>query len=291
MKRQTSFVVGLLLVAATSLQMAGVASAKTSPGPANQIIIKSQDTNRGQIIIDSVIAAQDGWLVIYTDPCIRRCAIIGYTPVHRGLNTHFTADINSDQAELFSTLWAVLHVDKGIAGLLELPGPDEPVIQDGKPVMVAFGTHPGPLPEPTPTKRPPSKPYAKLQADYRILNWCKSDTPGELIGTMQVDATGGDGHYTYSFIGARSTDTFNFQWRACSVLVESLHVYSSDGQHIAVPVWRTDLPCPRNWDDSICSCTCNCGCGCKCHCDCGCFYNCNCDCGCNSSCGCSCSCP
>ena len=45
MKRQTSFVLGLLLVAATSLQMAGVASAKTGPGPANQITIKDQDTN------------------------------------------------------------------------------------------------------------------------------------------------------------------------------------------------------------------------------------------------------
>ena len=153
MKRQTSFVVGLLLVAAMSLPMAGVASAKTGPGSANQIIIKAQDANRGQIIIDSVTAAQDGWLVIYTDPCIRRCAMIGYTPVHRGLNTHFTADINSDQAQLFSTLWAVLHVDKGITGLLELPGPDEPVVQDGKPVMVAFGTHPAPPPGPPPAKK------------------------------------------------------------------------------------------------------------------------------------------
>ena len=290
MKRQTSFVVGLLLVAAMSLPMVGVASAKTAPGSANQIIVKAQDANRGQIIIDSVTAAQDGWLVIYTDPCIRRCAMIGFTPVHRGLNTHFTADINSDQAQLFSTLWAVLHVDKGITGLLELPGPDEPVVQDGKPVMVAFGTHPGPPPGPPPAKKLPSKPYAKLQADYRILNWCKSDTPGELIGTLQVDATGGDGHYTYSFIGARSTDTFNFQWRACSALVESLHVYSGDGQQIAVPVWRTDLPCPKDWDDPICDCACNCGCGCKCDCDCGCT-NCNCDCGCNNSCDCSCSCP
>jgi len=289
MKRQTSFVVGLLLVAAMSLPMTGVASAKTGPRFANQITIKAQDANRGQINIDSVTAAQEGWLVIYTDPCIRRCAMIGYTPVHRGLNTNFTADINSDQAQLFSTLWAVLYVDKGLLGLLELPGPDEPVVQDGKPVMVAFGTHPAPPPGPPPAKKTASKPYAKLQADYRILNWCKSDTPGELIGALQVDATGGDGHYTYSFIGARSTDTFNFQWRACSALVESLHVSSGDGQKIVVPVWRTDLPCPKDWDDPICDCACNCGCGCKCDCDCGCT-NCNCDCGCNKSCDCSCSC-
>ena len=119
MKKQTSFVVGLLLVAATSLPMAGVASAKTGPGPANQITLKDQDTNRGQISIDSVTAAQEGWLILYTDPCIRRCAMVGYTPVHRGQNTHFTADIDSSAVEPFRTLWAVLHVDKGNIGLLQ----------------------------------------------------------------------------------------------------------------------------------------------------------------------------
>jgi hypothetical protein len=45
-----------------------------------------------------------------------------------------------------------------------------------------------------------------------------------------------EGHYTYGFIGPRTTDTFDFQWRACSVLVETLHVWSGDGQEIAVPV-------------------------------------------------------
>jgi len=280
MKKQTSFVVGLLLVAATSLQMAGVASAKTGPVPANQITIKAQDANRGQIIIDSVTAAQEGWLIIYTDPCIRRCAMVGYTPVHRGQNTHFTADIDSSAVEPFRTLWAVLHVDKGSIGLLEWPGSDEPVLQDGKPVMVAFATQVIPPPGPPAKIVSPSKGYAKLQADFRIYNWRKSDTPGDLIGALQVYATGGNGHYTYGFIGLRATDTFDFQWRACSALVETLHVRSGDGQEIAVPVWRADLPCPKNWDTYTGDCDCsNCKCGCGCHCKCGCDCS-NCGCGC-----------
>jgi hypothetical protein len=286
MKRQRSFLVlvGLLLVAAVSLPMAGVASART--GPANQIVIQAQETNNtNQILVDSVTAAQDGWIVIYTDPCGKRCAMVGYGYVRRGQSTHFTVNIDSSAAGPFPTLWAMLHVDKGVPGLLEWPGPDEPVLQDGKPVMVAFATQSPSQPGPTSTAAgtatqrgtPTPKAYPKLQADYRIYNWRKLvDMPGELVGTIEVRATGGDGHYTYQFIGTgvHSTDTFDFRWRACSALVESLHVWSGDGQKIDVPVWRDDVPCPKHWptecDDCGCGCGCGCSCGCNCSCNCGC---------------------
>jgi hypothetical protein len=80
-----------------------------------------------------------------------------------------------------------------------------------------------------------------------IYNWRKSETPRDLIGTMMVYARGGDGHYTFEFIGLRHADTFDFRWRACTTLVNSLRVWSGDGQRIDVPVWRDDLPCPKHW--------------------------------------------
>ena len=142
MKKQRSFwvVAGLLIVAGLSLPVTSSVAAQTGPGPANQITIKAQETNNNQILVDSVIAAQDGWIIIYTDPCGSGCAIIGYAPVHRGQNTHFTVNIDSSLAEPFPTLWAMLHVDQGILGRPEWPGPDEPVLQDSQPVMVAFAT-------------------------------------------------------------------------------------------------------------------------------------------------------
>jgi len=93
---------------------------------------------------------------------------------------------------------------------------------------------------------PTPKVYARLEADYTIYNWRKADAP-DLTGTMKVYAHGGDGHYTYEMIGMRYTDTFDFRWRACHVLVNSLRVRSGDGQEISVPVWRKDLPCPEGW--------------------------------------------
>ena len=98
-----------------------------------------------------------------------------------------------------------------------------------------------------PRATPAPKTYPKLQADFSIYNWRKSETPRDLIGTMTVYATGGDGHYTYEFIGLHTTNTFDFRWRSGTVLVNSLRVWSGDGQMIVVPVWRDDLPCFKRW--------------------------------------------
>jgi hypothetical protein len=89
--------------------------------------------------------------------------------------------------------------------------------------------------------------YPPLEADFSIYDWRKSETPRDLIGTMTVYARGGDGHYTFEFIGLHDTNTFDFRWRACSVLVNSLRVRSGDGQQIDLPVWRDGLPCPKHW--------------------------------------------
>ncbi len=96
---------------------------------------------------------------------------------------------------------------------------------------------------------PTPKVYPRLEADFSIYNWRKSDALWELTGTMTVYAHGGDGHYTYEFIGLRNTSTFDFQWKNCSTLVNSLRVWSGDGQQIDVPVWREDLPCYKHWRD------------------------------------------
>jgi hypothetical protein len=87
--------------------------------------------------------------------------------------------------------------------------------------------------------------YPKLEAEYAIYGWREApDAPGDLLGTLEVFARGGDGKYTYEFIGLHTTRIFEFQWRACSVLVNSVRVRSGDGQWIDVPVWRDNLPCP-----------------------------------------------
>jgi hypothetical protein len=114
-------------------------------------------------------------------------------------------------------------------------------------VVAAFARAPAGEAMAAPAPRPTPLAYPQLEADFSIYNWHKSETPRDLIGTMTVYPSGGDGHYTYEFIGVRYTNTFDFRWRACTTLVNSLRVWSGDGQRIDVPVWRDDLPCPKKW--------------------------------------------
>ena len=52
-------------------------------------------TGSGQIMVDSVTAAQAGWLVVYTDTSLSLSSMVGWVPIHQGLNTNLKVDINS----------------------------------------------------------------------------------------------------------------------------------------------------------------------------------------------------
>jgi len=122
------------------LLMTGAADAQ-GVGP-NQIVIRHQDTSSGQLTIDLVIAARDGFVGIYTDTTAAFSSMVGWTSVRQGRNTNLIVNIDAELAEPCATLWAVLHVDRGTPGHWDWPGVDEPVSQNGQIVMVPFATSP-----------------------------------------------------------------------------------------------------------------------------------------------------
>lgn len=160
MKRQRCFAAALglsFVMAITSFWVAVPANAQKGGG-ANQIAVRQQDTNTGQIIVDSVAAAEDGWLVIYFGDKLDPLTIAGFAPVHKGVNTDVKVDVNRELVDPYPTLWAVLHVDKGVIGTFEWPGADTPVWEGGKPVMAAFGTQAAPVIAAAPQAPAPSAP-------------------------------------------------------------------------------------------------------------------------------------
>ncbi len=124
----------VMMIAGLSVVGAAAASAQTDGVPP-KITIRAQDTDN-QIIVDSVTAGEDGWIVIYKDPNGNLGAQLGFAPVHRGQNTNFTVDLDSRKAAKAPTLWARLHVDRGEIGVFE-PGIDGPASQSP---VVAFAT-------------------------------------------------------------------------------------------------------------------------------------------------------
>ncbi len=115
----------------------------TSAKSTNQISVSNQSLNTGVVMIDSVTAAQDGWVVLYRNPNFGAGDIVGYAPVYQGTNygVRVTVDTSklTDQAPI---LWARLHTDQGMPNVFEWgyrgrAYADPPVFP---PVTAAFGT-------------------------------------------------------------------------------------------------------------------------------------------------------
>ncbi len=120
------------------------APSTTTTGTANAINVTMQALNAGVMHVDSVTAAQDGWIVVYKNPNLTSGDIVGYAPVRQGVNTNVPVTIDTKRVEGLPGLWIVLQADNGVPGLFEwglrnLPYDDQPVYENGHPVMTGFG--------------------------------------------------------------------------------------------------------------------------------------------------------
>ncbi len=142
-----------VVVLAVVVAVSAVGSVQAAT-PQNQISVRDQDLNTGIAVLDSVTAAQGGWVIVYSDPSFTDGSIVGYAPVNQGVNSNVKVTI--DTGKLYSmvnntrvlqpTLWVRLHVDNPVMGLLEwgglhnFPYNDSPVIENGHEVTAEFGT-------------------------------------------------------------------------------------------------------------------------------------------------------
>jgi len=149
MKSQKGLVVvsKLLIAVIAVVALAGASLVEAAALP-NKITVRSQDISSGILTIDSVSAAQAGWVVVYKNANLTSGEIIGYAPVAAGVNTNVKVTLNTNRLKLdeqIYTLWARLHADNGTPGLFEwglrgLPYNDRPVAQNGVEVTAAFAT-------------------------------------------------------------------------------------------------------------------------------------------------------
>ena len=134
-----------LVVAIAMLALAGLAGTVLAAAAPDQITVHNQDLNTGVILLDSVTAAQDGWVVVYKDPNLTSGEIVGYAPVKAGTNKDVKVTIDTAKVGDAPTLWARLHVDNDVMGVFEwgyrgTPYNDTPVVQDGHFVVTSFAT-------------------------------------------------------------------------------------------------------------------------------------------------------
>lgn len=109
------------------------------PTPAVPLINAADQplTDAGELQIVSVVAPEDGWLVLYamTDGALGE--VLGFTAVTTGLNQNLTLTIDPQLAT--PTLGAVLHSDLGESGEFEFPdGPDVPLEWESAQIATTF---------------------------------------------------------------------------------------------------------------------------------------------------------
>lgn len=90
------------------------------------------------LVIDKIVAAVDGWIVIHADASGKPGMVLGHAAVKKGENDKVKVVLD-DTKDLGDVVWAMLHIDAGTVGTYEFPGADAPVKDaSGMVVMMSF---------------------------------------------------------------------------------------------------------------------------------------------------------
>ena len=94
-----------------------------------QISVEDQPIQNNQVVIDEVVAAVDGWLVIHADNGLQAPGdVVGYTFVNKGNNSNVIVSFTNPDIESGMILFPMLHIDAGSEGEYEFPGADIPEV-------------------------------------------------------------------------------------------------------------------------------------------------------------------
>lgn len=104
--------------------------------PTPSVVVSDQEFKDGRVIVDRVVAAEPGWIVIHADQDGAPGPVVGYAPVEKGTNENVEVQIDPNQPT--PKLFAMLHVDSGEMGTYEFPDGDPPVKLEGQIVVTPF---------------------------------------------------------------------------------------------------------------------------------------------------------
>ena len=118
-----------------------IPTATLTPVPTPSVpIINAADqvlTDDGALQIASVVAPEDGWVVLYAMANGELGDVLDFTAVATGLNQNLNLTIDPQLAT--PNMVAILHTDAGEAGEFEFPdGPDEPLTWESAQIATTF---------------------------------------------------------------------------------------------------------------------------------------------------------
>lgn len=112
------------------------AFALSRDGIVPSIIVVDQSLVEKQVLVDTVVAQKDSWLVVQTSTNNVPGPVIGYTKVRKGEQKNISVVI--DQDKVTPVLYAMLHDDVGEINKLDFPGSDMPSMFKGEMIAKTF---------------------------------------------------------------------------------------------------------------------------------------------------------
>jgi predicted lipoprotein with Yx(FWY)xxD motif len=131
--------VGVQMIASTfkifAANPTGVPAAPVILQPS--ITVSNQAIENATVTVDQVVSNGNWWLVIHRqNPDGSMGNYIGETLIKNGVNNNVVVKIDLSRAT--PVLYAMLHEDHGVIGVLEYPGPDVPVMVNGQMITPKF---------------------------------------------------------------------------------------------------------------------------------------------------------
>jgi plastocyanin len=92
------------------------------------VTVSDQPVINGTLTISQIVASGPSWIVIHSEANGGPGPVAGYAAVSPGVNRDVVVTV--DATKLTPGLYAMLHVDAGVADAYEFPGDDVPVAGD-----------------------------------------------------------------------------------------------------------------------------------------------------------------
>ena len=126
-------VIGGVLIAILVLAVAPTVFGAFTP----EVFVIDQPTIDNTVNVTRATIDEPGWVVIHADADGAPGPVIGYSALPAGINANVKVEIDPKAAT--SVLYAMLHEDKGEAGVFDFPdGADVPVERNGSPITKSF---------------------------------------------------------------------------------------------------------------------------------------------------------
>lgn len=99
------------------------------------LTLSDQSGDGNSVVVDeATISGSDGWIVIHADDGGAPGPVIGHVALPEGTSSDVEVELH-EALSADATVWPMLHIDAGEAGVYEFPGADGPVTADGDVVV------------------------------------------------------------------------------------------------------------------------------------------------------------